>query len=182
MIGSAKVWARATPEQVAGRILIAVNVCFFFSGATGLLYQVLWVRMLAPVFGHTVFAITTALAAFMGGLGLGSYVFGRRVDRHDEAITTLKRALTLDERNEHLHFRLGEVYAQVKQYDAAAQEFGEAVRLNPLVPAAYVELGRLHLLRGELAKAMDAWEGALRLDPSNASLRQQLEELYATAS
>ncbi len=81
MIGSSKVLGRATPEQVAGRILIAVNVCFFLSGATGLLYQVLWVRMLGLVFGHTVFAITTVLAAFMGGLGLGSYVFGRVVDR-----------------------------------------------------------------------------------------------------
>ena len=34
--------------------------------------------MLGLVFGHTVYAVTTVLAAFMGGLGLGSYVFGRR--------------------------------------------------------------------------------------------------------
>jgi spermidine synthase len=34
--------------------------------------------MLGLVFGHTVYALTTILAAFMGGLGLGSYVFGRR--------------------------------------------------------------------------------------------------------
>jgi spermidine synthase len=77
---------RATPERVAGRILVAVNVCFLFSGATGLLYQVLWVRMLGLVFGHTVFAITTVLAAFMGGLGLGSYLFGRIVDRQKHVL------------------------------------------------------------------------------------------------
>jgi spermidine synthase len=86
MIGHAKAFGRATPEQIAGRILIAVNLCFFFSGATGLLYQVLWVRMLGLVFGHTVFAITTVLAAFMGGLGLGSYVFGRIVDRQKHVL------------------------------------------------------------------------------------------------
>ena len=34
--------------------------------------------MLGLVFGHTVYAITTVLAAFMAGLGLGSYLFGRR--------------------------------------------------------------------------------------------------------
>ena len=34
--------------------------------------------MLGLVFGHTVYAITAILAAFMGGLGLGSYLFGRR--------------------------------------------------------------------------------------------------------
>jgi spermidine synthase len=86
MIGGSVVWDRATPERVAGRILVAVNVCFFFSGATGLLYQVLWVRMLGLVFGHTVFAITTVLAAFMGGLGLGSYLFGRIVDRQKHVL------------------------------------------------------------------------------------------------
>src|SRR5262245_36747420 len=58
-----------------------VFVCFFLSGATGLIYQVLWLRMLSLVFGHTVYAITTVLAAFMGGLALGSFVFARRASR-----------------------------------------------------------------------------------------------------
>jgi spermidine synthase len=52
--------------------------CLFVSGATALVYEVVWLRMLGLVFGHTVYAITTVLAAFMGGLGLGSYLFGRR--------------------------------------------------------------------------------------------------------
>ena len=52
--------------------------CLFLSGATALVYEVVWLRMLGLVFGHTVHAVTTILAAFMGGLGLGSYVFGRR--------------------------------------------------------------------------------------------------------
>ena len=52
--------------------------CLFVSGATALVYEVVWLRMLGLVFGHTVHAITATLAAFMGGLGLGSYVFGRR--------------------------------------------------------------------------------------------------------
>jgi spermidine synthase len=54
-----------------------VFLCFFLSGATGLVYQVLWLRMLGLVFGHTVYAITTVLAAFMAGLALGSFVFAR---------------------------------------------------------------------------------------------------------
>ncbi len=58
-----------------------VFVCFFLSGATGLVYQVLWLRMLGLVFGHTVYAITTVLAAFMAGLALGSFVFARRAAR-----------------------------------------------------------------------------------------------------
>jgi predicted membrane-bound spermidine synthase len=53
-------------------------LCFFLSGATALIYEVVWLRMLGLVFGHTVYAITTVLAAFMAGLGLGSILFGRR--------------------------------------------------------------------------------------------------------
>ena len=71
----------AESARESGQIATAVIVCFFFSGATGLIYEVLWTRMLGLVFGHTVFAITTVLAAFMAGLGLGSYLFGRLADR-----------------------------------------------------------------------------------------------------
>jgi spermidine synthase len=63
------------------RLLAGVVACFFLSGATGLVYEVLWICMLGLVFGHTVFAVTTVLTAFMAGLGLGSWLFGRIADR-----------------------------------------------------------------------------------------------------
>jgi spermidine synthase len=55
--------------------------CFFLSGATGLVYQVVWLRLLTPILGQTVYAITTVLAAFMAGLALGSLLFGRWAPR-----------------------------------------------------------------------------------------------------
>lgn len=58
-----------------------ICLCFFVSGATGLVYQVLWLRMLGLLFGHGIHAVTTVLAAFMGGLALGSFVFARRASR-----------------------------------------------------------------------------------------------------
>ena len=57
-------------------------VLFFFSGICGLIYEVVWGRMLALVMGSTVFASSTVLAVFMGGLALGSWVLGRYVDRY----------------------------------------------------------------------------------------------------
>jgi spermidine synthase len=56
----------------------AVLLCFFASGTSGLIYQVVWVRELVLVFGATTFAVSTVLTAFMGGLALGSFYFGRR--------------------------------------------------------------------------------------------------------
>ncbi|MBI4472739.1 MAG: fused MFS/spermidine synthase [Acidobacteria bacterium] len=61
--------------------LILLFILIFASGFASLLYQVLWARQLAIVLGSTVYAISTVLAAFMCGLGLGSLWFGSRVDR-----------------------------------------------------------------------------------------------------
>jgi spermidine synthase len=62
-------------------LLLATAACFFLSGAAGLLYEVVWVRLLGLLFGHTVYAVTTVLAAYMGGLAAGSLLLGRRADR-----------------------------------------------------------------------------------------------------
>lgn len=48
-----------------------------FSGTCGLIYEILWMKMLTLVIGNTVFSITTVLTAFMGGLALGSFLAGR---------------------------------------------------------------------------------------------------------
>jgi len=58
-----------------------IVLCFFLSGATGLVYQVVWLRVLGLVFGHTVYATTTVLAAFMAGLALGSLLAARRMPK-----------------------------------------------------------------------------------------------------
>src|SRR5881398_1298960 len=55
---------------------------FFLSGATGLVYELLWVRLLYQAFGSTIQSVTTVVAAYMGGLGLGAWLLGRRADRH----------------------------------------------------------------------------------------------------
>src|SRR5437867_6461890 len=61
--------------------LSLIGVCFILSGATGLIYEVLWARMLGLVFGATTLAVSTVLAAFMGGLALGSALAGRLASR-----------------------------------------------------------------------------------------------------
>lgn len=63
------------------QIFVAVFICFFFSGVAGLIYQIIWRRWLSLVFGSTTFATSTVLAIFMGGLALGSFIFGRAADR-----------------------------------------------------------------------------------------------------
>lgn len=50
-------------------------------GAAGLVYQVVWMRMLARAFGGTAAAVGVVTAAFMGGLALGSWLGGQRAAR-----------------------------------------------------------------------------------------------------
>lgn len=55
--------------------------CFFLSGSIGLSYEICWIRKASLVFGSAMFAISTVLAVFFGGLALGSYLFGRYSQR-----------------------------------------------------------------------------------------------------
>jgi len=61
--------------------VLCVYLLFTLSGAAGLVYQVVWARLLNEIFGVTVYAVTTVLATFLGGLALGGVVLGRAGDR-----------------------------------------------------------------------------------------------------
>ena len=54
---------------------------FFASGASALIYEVIWVRVFANVFGNTIYSASIVTAVFMLGLGVGSYATGHVADR-----------------------------------------------------------------------------------------------------
>ncbi len=61
--------------------LVAIFFLFIATGMCGLVYQVVWQRYLLNIFGATIYSVSTVLSAFMGGLALGSWLFGRVADR-----------------------------------------------------------------------------------------------------
>jgi spermidine synthase len=77
----------AMPVPSPRRFLFpALLVCFFFSGAAGLIDQVVWSKALGLIFGHTAYAVATVLAVFMAGLASGSAWIGSRGDDWDRPI------------------------------------------------------------------------------------------------
>ena len=62
-------------------MFFGVVACFFLSGFAALLYQTAWLRQFSLVFGTSELAVATVLAAYMGGLALGSAVAGRYAGR-----------------------------------------------------------------------------------------------------
>jgi spermidine synthase len=78
---SAEALAQPRLRAYSKSSLWLIGLCFVLSGATGLIYEILWARMLGLVFGATTFAISAVLAAFMGGLALGSAWAGKLAGR-----------------------------------------------------------------------------------------------------
>ncbi|HET7769301.1 MAG TPA: fused MFS/spermidine synthase, partial [Chloroflexota bacterium] len=60
---------------------LVLAALLILTGAAGLMYQVVWFRVLGLVFGVTVQAASAVLAAFMAGLAAGSLGVGRLADR-----------------------------------------------------------------------------------------------------
>src|SRR5258705_1657608 len=54
---------------------------FFCSGLSGLIYQVVWVRVFGNVFGNTIYSASAVVAVVMLGVGVGSYLADRWSDR-----------------------------------------------------------------------------------------------------
>ncbi len=52
-------------------------ILFLLSGATGLVYQIVWFKYLHLFLGNTTYAQTTVLATFLGGLAIGNHLFGK---------------------------------------------------------------------------------------------------------
>jgi spermidine synthase len=75
-------------SRVAGQgVRGTLYVLFFLTGAAGLAYEVVWTRWLELLLGSSTYAATAVLAAFMGGLALGSVLFGRLADQVRRRVT-----------------------------------------------------------------------------------------------
>ena len=58
-----------------------VYTCFFLSGFTGLVYEVLWIRMIERIIGTSPLVVAIIVSVFMAGLGAGSFLGGKQADR-----------------------------------------------------------------------------------------------------
>lgn len=60
---------------------VTAAALLFGSGFAALTYETVWMRQFRLVFGSSTAATAAVLAIYLGGLGIGSIVLGRRVDR-----------------------------------------------------------------------------------------------------
>ncbi|MFN7995569.1 MAG: tetratricopeptide repeat protein [Bryobacteraceae bacterium] len=95
-----------------------------------------------------------------------------------EARQQLKSALDSHPRSAELRNMLGVVEAQSGHYSLAETGFREAIRLNPRLTPAYLNLGRLYQEntandKQALSKGVEIYLGLLRIEPSNTEAAYQ---------
>jgi spermidine synthase len=65
----------AQPARVRHKALL--YLCFFASGTAGLTLEIVWSKYLSYLLGNSIYGVSTVVAAFLGGLGIGAVVGGR---------------------------------------------------------------------------------------------------------
>jgi spermidine synthase/Tfp pilus assembly protein PilF len=58
-----------------------MSLLFVLSGATGLTYELIWIKRFAHIWGSSSLAMATVVACFLLGLGVGAQLIGRIADR-----------------------------------------------------------------------------------------------------
>jgi tetratricopeptide (TPR) repeat protein len=99
--------------------------------------------------------------------------------RGDEAIRAFRRAIELDPRAPDPHRNLAAVLLDRRDIPAAVQHAERAVSLAPGDAAARDLLGIAFAAQGRPDLAAQQFREALRLDPTNATAREHLEQVLA---
>jgi serine/threonine protein kinase len=108
-----------------------------------------------------------AEAARLNGFGVEAHADSR----YQEALDYFRRAVQLAPDNYQIRRNYGATLLTLRRYDEAERELNRAVEIDPTRPAAYANLGRLHIERGDTTRAVTAWETFLARNPTAAERR-----------
>ncbi|CAG8798538.1 4589_t:CDS:2, partial [Gigaspora rosea] len=99
----------------------------------------------------------------------------------DLAITYLTKSLESDGTDAQSWYLLGRCYMAQQKYNKAYEAYQQAVRairLNPYISEVWYDLGTLYeSCNNQINDALDAYQRAAELDPSNPHIKQRLQML-----
>jgi tetratricopeptide (TPR) repeat protein len=97
----------------------------------------------------------------------------------DEAISMYRRVTELNPDSVDAHFRLADAFTRLEMFDYAFESYQQALRLNSKHVESLEGMGRLYLRqRNKPTIAVDFFQQALEIDPTNAQAIASLGEAY----
>jgi len=97
-----------------------------------------------------------------------------RMERYEDAIDALEKAIAVNPQNEHYHYHLGEIYLKQKKYHEAIKKFRQAIKLNMVYKEAYYNLGMAQQKIGCDKEAVAAFERFLRFYPDHVAVLKRI--------
>jgi thiol-disulfide isomerase/thioredoxin len=114
---------------------------------------------------------TNALAQF--NLGLVRFRSGEVGD----ALRSFQAASDLGGNDHVVLQQLGNAAAEAGQFWLAGDAFDRATAANPTSAVLWADKARVHRSRGQIDRARESYTRALALDPANAAIRQELDDM-----
>ena len=101
-----------------------------------------------------------------------------QVQKYAEAVSFLKRSVQIKPDNAEFLAYLGYAMSKIPQYRRESEKhFLRSIEINPMNTNTYIHLGRMYKEVRMLAKALEAFQNALRWDPENRVALQEIEEI-----
>ncbi len=98
------------------------------------------------------------------------------VNRRDQAAAKLEQAAGMSE-DPSVLMMIAQQQIRLKSPDKAVDSLNRAVRINPSLETAYLLRGDAYLQEGRTLMAAEDYRRALRVNPANARVREQLQRL-----
>jgi TolB-like protein/DNA-binding winged helix-turn-helix (wHTH) protein/Tfp pilus assembly protein PilF len=103
------------------------------------------------------------------------------MDRKDESIAEMQRALSLEPLSDSMNFSLGWRLYMARRYDPAIQQLRTAIAMNPSRALAHMVLGQAYEQKGAIPQAEVELNQAVKLTHRSAPMIAALAHLYAVS-
>ena len=101
----------------------------------------------------------------------------KELERHSEAIETLKKAEEYDKERTDIYNLMGFCYFKLKEHEKAIECFRKVLQLNPGSAIDYANIASNYRDMGDTKKAIQYYKFALELDPTIDFAKENLRKL-----
>lgn len=108
------------------------------------------------------------------------FILLRQIDRHPEALESIKKAYELDPASSTTIYNLGVALSLRGQLKESEQYFQQLLTSFPESPFGHAGFAYMYFMQGQLANSLISWREAIRISPEDSSYRNGFLRNLAT--